>query len=98
MAVTHLSTMPAPEGARLAQLQAEIDRRGLLKAFGETSDLPARQLSSEALLTEYGGHLTTQNARLNDALEELHALLREFQSGIREALASIARSRGKLPR
>jgi hypothetical protein len=90
--------MPAPEGERVTQLRAEIDSRGLLKAFRDTTDIPAQELSSEALLAEYGGHLTTQNARLNDALEELHALLREFQSGIREALASIARSRGKLPR
>ncbi len=78
--------MPAPEGARLAQLQAEIDRRGLLKAFAGIGDLPPQQLSSEALLAEFGRHLTTQNARLNGALEELQALLRKFQSGIREVL------------
>ncbi len=86
MAATHLSTMPAPENARLAQLQAEIDRRGLFTAFAETGDLPPQQLSSEALLAEFGRHLTTQNARLNEALEDLQALLRRIQSGIREAL------------
>ena len=61
MAATHLSTMPAPEGARLAQLLAEIDRRGLLNAFAKSRDLPTQQLSSEALLVELGRHLMTQH-------------------------------------
>ncbi len=87
MAATHLSATPAPEGARIEQLQAEIDRRGLLNAFGETRDLPVQQLSSEALLAEYGGRLTAENARVSEELEQLQALLRGFEEGIRAALA-----------
>ena len=46
-----------------------------------------QQLSSEALLAEYGGRLAAENARVSDELEQLQALLRGFQEGIRAALA-----------
>jgi hypothetical protein len=48
----------SPEAARKTQVQAEIAKRQLLNAFGKASDHPARDLSDEALLVEYIGHLT----------------------------------------
>jgi len=48
----------APESARITQVQEEIVKRQLLNVFGKTSDYPVRDLSDEALLVEYIGHLT----------------------------------------
>jgi hypothetical protein len=48
----------APESVRIMQVQEEIGKRQLLKVFGKTSDHPVRDLSDEALLVEYIGHLT----------------------------------------
>ena len=48
----------APESARIPLVQDEIVKRQLLNVFGKTSDYPVRDLSDEALLVEYIGHLT----------------------------------------
>jgi len=40
------------------QVQEEIGKRELLNVFGKTGDHPVRDLSNEALLVEYIGHLT----------------------------------------
>ena len=48
----------APESPRITQVQEEIVKRQLLNVFGKTSDYPVRDLSDEALLVEYIGHLT----------------------------------------
>jgi len=40
------------------QVQEEIGKRQLLNVFGKAGDHPVRDLSNEALLIEYIGHLT----------------------------------------
>jgi hypothetical protein len=50
--------LAAISAARITQVQEEIAKRQLLNAFGKTSDHPVRDLSAEALLVEYIGHLT----------------------------------------
>lgn len=69
------SAIRGPEGERLTQLSAEIDKRQLLNAFGKTSHRPVEDLSSEALLAEFIGHLTAAMKRLSDEPERLRALL-----------------------
>ena len=58
MPPNRLSAVTAPESARITQVQEEIAKRQLLNAFGKTSDHPVCDLSNEALLVEYVGHLT----------------------------------------
>ena len=48
----------ALESPRITQVQEEIVKRQLLNGFGKTRDYPVRDLSNEALLIEYIGHLT----------------------------------------
>ena len=55
-----VSSVTAPESARIMQVQEEIGKRQLLNAFGQTSDLRVRDLSSEALLVECIGLLTAK--------------------------------------
>jgi hypothetical protein len=69
------SAFPGPEEERLAQLSSEIDKRQLLNAFVATSHRPVEELSSEALLVEYIGHLTVAMKRLSSEPERLRALL-----------------------
>jgi hypothetical protein len=53
-----VSSVTAPGSARIMQVQEEIGKRELLNVFGKTGDHPVRDLSNEALLVEYIGHLT----------------------------------------
>jgi hypothetical protein len=69
------SAILGPEGERLTRLSVEIDKRQLLNAFGETSHRSVEDLSSEALLAEYIGHLTTALKRLSDEPDNLRALV-----------------------
>ena len=69
------SAVPGPEGERLTLLSSEIDKRQLLNAFGKTSHRLVEDLSSEALLAEYIGHLIAMLKRVSDEPERLRALL-----------------------
>jgi hypothetical protein len=53
-----VSSATAPESARIMQVLEDIGKRQLLNVFEKTSDHPVRDLSNEALLIEYAGHLT----------------------------------------